>query len=78
MNVNPDFKYLLKILYEFNVKYLLAGGYAVMYNAEPRFTKDIDIWIEPSKENASNVWKALMKFGAPLEQVTVDDFCDKD
>jgi len=68
----------LKILNDYKVKYLIVGAYAVMYHAEPRFTKDIDIWVEPSPENAKQVWKALAEFGAPLEQVTLTDFYNKE
>ena len=52
------------------------GAYAVIYYAEPRYTKDLDVWIEATVENAKRVWKALTAFGAPLENVTVEDFCD--
>lgn len=78
MDVNPDFRDLLKMLNDYGVKYLIAGAYAVMYYSEPRFTKDIDIWIEPTSSNARKLWKALAEFGAPLEQVTINDFCNKD
>lgn len=78
MTINPDFRDLLKILSDYNVKYLIVGGYAVMYYSEPRFTKDIDIWVEPTPENASRVWGALAEFGAPLEQVTLANFFNKD
>lgn len=78
MDVNPDFKDLLKILNDYSVRYLIVGGYAVMYYAEPRFTKDIDIWVEPTSANAKKVWKTLAEFDAPLEQVTEDDFWNKD
>lgn len=78
MEVNPDFKDLLKILNDYRVKYLIAGGYAVMYYTEPRFTKDIDIWTKPTRLNAQKLWNALAEFGAPLEQVTLDDFCNKE
>jgi len=78
MEVNPDFRDLLKMLNDYSVKYLIAGGYAVMYYTEPRFTKDIDIWIEPTQDNAQKVWNALAEFGAPLEQITLNDFCNKD
>lgn len=78
MKVNSDFKDLLKILNEYGVKYLIVGGYAVMYYSEPRFTKDLDIWIEPTTTNAAKIWQALAKFGAPLEQVSLADFYNKD
>ncbi len=78
MEVNPDFRDLLQAFGEFGVKYLIVGAYAVMRYTEPRFTKDLDIWVEPSLENAEKVWQALAKFGAPLEQISVADFANKE
>jgi len=78
MNTNPDFRDLLKMLNDYNVRYLIAGGYAVMYYTEPRFTKDIDIWVEATPANAKKVWNALAEFGAPLEQINLNDFTNQD
>lgn len=72
--INSDLIDLLRLLNENQVKYLIVGAYAVIYYAEPRYTKDLDIWVEPSKKNAQKLWKALSEFGAPLENVTVADF----
>lgn len=69
------------LLREFNargVKYLVVGGYAFSYYAEPRATKDLDIFVENSKENAERVFAALATFGAPLRGVTAEDFHDRD
>jgi predicted nucleotidyltransferase len=67
MAENPHFRELLQLLNDFEVRYLIVGGYAVMKYTEPRYTKDLDIWVENSVENASRVFAALKKFGAPLE-----------
>lgn len=72
--MNSDFKELLKIFAEEKVKYLIIGGYAVAKHAEPRYTKDLDIWIGNSRENAERVFRSLKKFGAPLTDITVEDF----
>ena len=72
--MNSDFKELLKIFAETKVKYLIIGGYAVAKHAEPRYTKDLDIWIDNSSENAERVYRALKEFGAPLTDITVEDF----
>jgi len=72
--INSDLIDLLRLLNENQVKYLIVGAYAVIYYAEPRYTKDLDIWVEPSKKNAQKLWKALAEFGAPLENVTIADF----
>jgi len=78
MNQNSDFSDLLKKFNDCKVRYLIAGAYAVMYHAEPRFTKGLDIWVEPTPENAKQVWKALDEFGAPLEQIKLADFYNKE
>ena len=74
MGINYDFKDLFKTLNTFKVKFLIVGAYAVTYYREPRFTKDVDILVEPSRENAERVYRALVKFGAPLKGVTKKDF----
>ena len=50
--MNSDFKDLLQILAECEVRYLVAGGYAVIHHSQPRYTKDIDIWLEPNPANS--------------------------
>ncbi len=72
--LNQDFRDLFKIFNDHNVRYLVVGAYAVIYYAEPRYTKDLDIWIDRSPENADRVWRALTSYGAPLEGVTAEDF----
>ncbi len=72
--MSPDFKEILSTFNAHEVKYLVVGAHAVMKYAEPRYTKDLDIWIEASPENASRVYLALRKFGAPLGEVTEEDF----
>jgi hypothetical protein len=53
---------------------LIIGGYAVIKYTEPRYTKDIDLWIRANSENAKAVYKALSEFGAPLEELSAEDF----
>lgn len=72
--MNDDFADLLRSFDRFGVEYLVVGGYAVMAYAEPRYTKDLDVWVRPSPDNAPRVWAALADFGAPLQGVTVTDF----
>ena len=74
MSVNSDFKDLLSIFNDYHVKYLVIGGYAVMLYTEPRYTKDLDIWVSTERENAIAVFQALRKFGAPLTDMTEEDF----
>ena len=77
MSANQDYRDLFKLLNEEAVEYLIVGAHAVIYYAEPRYTRDMDIWIRPTIENAQRLWKALSRFGAPLQDVTVEDFTDK-
>jgi hypothetical protein len=74
MLTSPDFRELLSILAKYKVRYLVVGGYAVMKYTEPRFTKDLDLWIATDPENAEAVFAALREFGAPLKDLTPTDF----
>ncbi len=74
MLTSPDFKELLSILAKHKVRYLVVGGYAVMKYTEPRFTKDLDLWIAIDPENAEAVFAALREFGAPLKDLAPTDF----
>ena len=74
--MNQDFKDLFKVFNKHNVRYLIVGAYAVVYYAEPRYTKDIDVWVEPTRENAERVWEALVSFGAPLNEVKLKDLAE--
>ncbi len=72
--MNSDFKDLLQSLHEFDVRYLVAGGYAVIHHAQPRYTKDIDIWLDPNSANAAKLMKAFAHFGIPLIDIEQSDF----
>ncbi|HEX6278763.1 MAG TPA: hypothetical protein VFZ49_01990 [Pyrinomonadaceae bacterium] len=76
--MNPDFKDLLQAFNDERVKYMIIGGYAVIKHTEPRFTKDLDLWVSPDKENAERVYAALAKFGAPITDLEPDDFTEHD
>ena len=56
---------------------MIVGGYAVMRYTEPRFTKDLDLWVEATPDNAQRVFKALADFGAPLAGMTEADFTEE-
>lgn len=75
---SQDFKELLFAFNEHRVKYLVVGGYAVAVHAQPRATKDLDLFIQPNPENAKAVFAALTQFGAPLAGVQPEDFIDPD
>jgi len=48
MEENPHYKELLRTLNDYEVEYLIVGGYAVMKYTEPRYTKDLDVWVRKS------------------------------
>jgi predicted nucleotidyltransferase len=72
--MEQNLKELLFALNKHRVKYVIIGGYAVFVHAQPRMTKDLDVFIESSPENALALYKALAEFGAPLAEFTVEDF----
>ena len=74
MFVNSDFSDLLRLMGDNRVRYLVIGGYAVGQHAEPRYTKDLDVWVAADAANARAVYKALVEFGAPLAGLTEADF----
>ncbi len=69
-----DFKELLSLFGEHKVKYLVVGGYAVSFHAQPSATKDLDILIKADASNAKALFAALADFGAHLEGLRPEDF----
>ena len=72
--LNQDYKEILSILLENRVEFLLVGAYALAIHGFPRATADLDIFVSPNVENAFKIYKSLIQFGAPLENITPDDF----
>jgi hypothetical protein len=71
--MNRDFVEMLHELSAAGADFLLVGAYALAAHERPRATGDLDIWVRPSRENAERVWAALVRFGAPLHELTIDD-----
>jgi hypothetical protein len=71
-----DYKDLLSAFHAHGVRYLIVGAYAVIYHAQPRFTKDIDLFIKADPTNAQAIYAALASFGAPLQGVRPEDFAE--
>jgi predicted nucleotidyltransferase len=71
-----DLKELLLAFNAHGVEYLLVGGYAIGIYAEPRATKDMDLFVRPDRANSEAVYRALADFGAPLSGIGPTDFCD--
>lgn len=76
--LNKDYEEMLQCLNEEKVEFLLVGAYAMAAHGYPRSTMDLDIWVKPSAKNAEAVWRALSNFGAPLSQISVEDFKNDD
>jgi len=60
-----DFEDILRLLSKHRVRYLIIGGLAFIYHAKPRYTKDMDLWIDPAPENVDRANRALAEFGSP-------------
>jgi uncharacterized nucleotidyltransferase DUF6036 len=71
-----DFRELLSAFNGHSVRYLVVGGYAVGVHSQPRATKDLDLLIAIDLTNAGAVYAALAEFGAPLHDMSVEDFAD--
>jgi hypothetical protein len=69
-----DFEDLLRLLAEHQVRFLVVGGYAVAAHGHPRYTKDLDIWVEPDATNAQRLVAALEAFGFGSLGLTSADF----
>jgi hypothetical protein len=67
MDLFPDFKDLLAAFAASGVRYVVVGGYAVIFHGRPRATKDLDLLVELSDENRERVASALLTFGAPAD-----------
>jgi predicted nucleotidyltransferase len=71
---NPDFKEFVQLLIKNQVEYLVVGGYAVSIHGYPRYTGDLDIWINPTKSNAEKVVTCINEFGFSSYKLTEKDF----
>jgi prevent-host-death family protein len=69
MDLSQDFCDLLAAFDQAGARYLLIGGYAVSAHSKPRYTKDIDIWIDSDPANLERVGAALQAFGAPEQAI---------
>lgn len=76
MKLNSDFSDLLSALGRHHVRYLIVGGWAVVYHAEPRYTKDLDIFVDADVANCRRLQRALESFAGPLPELTLEDLAD--
>jgi hypothetical protein len=73
MDLNSDLIDLLRALNAEGAEYLIVGGYAFAVHGRARATKDFDVFVGTDPVNAPKVWRALKKFGAPLEELSAED-----
>lgn len=71
--LSQDFIDILSAFSNEKVEFIVVGGYAIAFHGYVRGTGDIDLWIRISEDNAERVWKALIKFGAPLFELSMED-----
>lgn len=72
--MNQDFVDLLRAFLAAEVRFLVVGAYALALHGRPRATGDLDLWVEATPQNAERVMRALAAFGAPLTEISADDF----
>jgi predicted nucleotidyltransferase len=77
MRVEKDYQEFLKLLNKHKVKYCIIGAYAVAFYAKPRYTKDIDIFVGPTADNAKKILKVLKGFGFGELSITLDELTRK-
>lgn len=78
LSLAPDFKELLKLFTTHEASYLIVDGYAVAFHDYPRFTGDLDIWVDTSEKNAKNIVTSLQEFGFSLPNLKKELFTGKD
>ena len=76
LKLGADFCDLLSAFHACNVMYLIIGGWAVSIHAQPRATQDMGIFVSPEKANLEAVYEALLQFGAPLKNVSKNQFLE--
>lgn len=73
-----DFKDLLKLLLDHEVRFLIVGGYAVVFHGYPRFTGDLNIWVDNTESNAAKIVASLKQFGFDSPNLKAEMFMAKD
>ena len=72
-----NYKDLLSAFHAHGVRYLIVVGFAVIFHSQPRYTKDLDLFIQADPANAQALYAALAAFGVPLQGVHPQDFTDR-
>ena len=74
MNLSKDFLDFIDLLNQNKVEYMVVGGYAVGLHGYPRYTGDLDIWINKTETNVDKLLNAIREFGGPLAQINKEQF----
>jgi hypothetical protein len=73
---SQDFKEFVRLLNHHSVEYLLVGGYALGIHGYPRYTGDLDIWINPTQDNARKMIDVVNEFGLSSLGLAATDFSE--
>jgi len=76
--MNPHFVEILKAFRDESVEFLVIGAHALAAHGHVRATLDIDLWVNPTPDNAGRTWRALQRFRAPLAKIRREDFAERD
>jgi hypothetical protein len=74
MEIRNDFRELLELFNKHKVEYLIVGGYALAFHGAPRYTRDIDLFVRPTTENAARILASLDEFGFGSLDLSKNDF----
>jgi hypothetical protein len=74
MTLDPDFEDFIKLLNQHEVDYMIIGGYAMAFHGKPRYTGDLDIWIDISETNAQKMLSVIKDFGFSSLNFDREDF----
>jgi predicted nucleotidyltransferase len=78
VRLHQDYREFIKLLNESGVEYLVIGAFALAFHGLPRFTGDIDFWVNSSIENSKKVYNCIKDFGFPMGKITETDFNSDD
>ncbi len=71
--LSQDFREFIELLIKNKAEYLIVGGYAVGIHGHPRYTGDLDIWLNPTLQNAAQILKSINEFGFSSFKLTIED-----
>jgi len=74
MTLDPDFEDFIQFLNQYEVDYMIVGGYAMAFHGNPRYTGDLDIWIDISESNAEKILLVIQAFGFSSLGFKKEDF----